>query len=269
MIKLIALLKAKQGMNREAFIERYEQRHAPLIVDLIPFFTAYRRSYPTQPMAPHHIKGTSLPDDFDVITELWYPDRAAIDDQVAALEGAIGRRVFADEEEQFERSHMIMFEADEHVTSSSGLRPRPVDRQGPPPIRATAMLRKRPGMTRDDFIAYYETNHVRLVLETIAKDSAPLFAQYTRSYPLPDSAVRIGSAGDAPELDFDVITDMWFWSDADYRAFLTRPEDPAVAAALATDELELFDRDKMQAFLTDEFFTAPETIKPVVDVRPA
>ena len=123
MIKLVALLKARPGMSRGEFIERYEAVHAPLIGSLIPFFSAYRRSYPLRAVAPEHIEPPRLPESFDVLTELWYPGQAALDAQAKAIDGGAGTAIAQDEEEQFDRARMAMFVADERVTPASSLRP--------------------------------------------------------------------------------------------------------------------------------------------------
>ena len=263
MVKLVALLKARPGMSRGEFIERYEAVHAPLIGSLIPFFSAYRRSYPLRAVAPEHIEPPRLPESFDVLTELWYPGQAALDAQAKAIDGGAGTAIAQDEEEQFDRARMAMFVADERVTPASSLRPAPAGQSGQPPIRVTGLLKMRPGLSRADFIDYYEGRHVPLALEVMVGDDIPLFAAYSRSYPVPDQTFPIGTAEAAASIDFDVITDMWFWTEEDYQAFLARPAIPAVGAALLADEMKLFDRAAMVAFLAEEFITPPSALPPL------
>lgn len=254
MKKLIALLKAKDGLDRQQFIDRYELQHAPLIGRLLPFFVEYRRAFPLKSAVPDHLETAPLPDYFDVITELWYRDAAAIDRQVEVISGEIGQLVADDEREQFDRTRMIMFEAEEHVTSVDRLRPAPAGGEGNPPIRLTGLLRKRAGMTRQEFIDYYEGRHSRLAVELLRSDGHALFARYTRSYPA--QFLPIGEGPETTSVDFDVITDMWFWGEGDYRRFLEMCADENIAASLITDETQLFDRSAVQSFLTTEFITS-------------
>ncbi|MDA1076985.1 MAG: EthD domain-containing protein [Proteobacteria bacterium] len=67
MPKLIALIKALPGMNRQAFIEHYETCHAPLVRRLLPMIGDYRRSYVTD-----HFGQPDNPLGYDVMTELWF-----------------------------------------------------------------------------------------------------------------------------------------------------------------------------------------------------
>lgn len=67
MPKLIALIKAKPHMSRQAFIDHYETSHAPLVRRLLPMIGEYRRSYVTD-----HFGQPDNPLGFDVLTELWF-----------------------------------------------------------------------------------------------------------------------------------------------------------------------------------------------------
>src|ERR1700710_2660810 len=69
MLKVLAFLCKKDGLDRQAFIEHYEHRHVPLILSLAPKPPVYKRHYPVR-------DGSSV-DDFDVVTELGFADRAA------------------------------------------------------------------------------------------------------------------------------------------------------------------------------------------------
>ena len=86
MIKNIAFLKCKPGLTRQAFIHYYETRHVPLILSIAPQICDYRRNFLVHDgaiLAP----GAAVPD-FDVVTELWYPDQAAYNAAMAALTDA-------------------------------------------------------------------------------------------------------------------------------------------------------------------------------------
>jgi uncharacterized protein (TIGR02118 family) len=115
MIKAIAFLKCKAGLSREAFIQYYETRHVPLILSIAPQICDYRRNYLLMKgaiLAP----GMSAPD-FDVVTELWYPDRAAFDMAMAAFTTRVNAdRIARDEENLFDRSRTRFFVVDEHCS---------------------------------------------------------------------------------------------------------------------------------------------------------
>jgi uncharacterized protein (TIGR02118 family) len=112
MVKTIAFLKKKAGLSREAFIEYYETRHVPLILEIAPQISEYRRNFLIEHGAI--IASGAPPLDFDVVTELCYPDREAYAAAMAAFtlpENA--QRIARDEENVFDRSRTRFFEVDE------------------------------------------------------------------------------------------------------------------------------------------------------------
>jgi len=109
MLKCIALLKRREGMSREAFIDYYETHHAPLIASLAPQILAYRRNFVE--VEGRFEFGAAI--DFDCVTELFFADRAAYDAFAArCAEPDVARRIAEDEEHVFDRaaSRMMMVE---------------------------------------------------------------------------------------------------------------------------------------------------------------
>lgn len=110
-------------------------------------------------------------------------------------------------------------------------------------IKAIALLRRKPGLSREDFIAYYETHHAPLIRSLL-----PQITEYRRNY------VDRTGAFESPvaAIDFDSVTEMRFASRADYDAFLVRAADPEVARRIAEDEENVFDRAATRMFVVDE-----------------
>jgi uncharacterized protein (TIGR02118 family) len=115
MYKSIALLKRRSDLSREAFIDYYESRHVPLIRSLLPEICGYRRNFIEDEGA--FINAGAAARDFDVITELWYPDRGAYEAAMAryALPEVAGA-IAADEENFLDRSTTRMFVVDERIS---------------------------------------------------------------------------------------------------------------------------------------------------------
>lgn len=112
MLKTIALLKCKTGMSRQDFIDYYESRHAPLIRKLLPQLVEYRRNF-IEPEGVFISPGAA-PVDFDVITEMWFQDRAAYDQAMAKVaEPEVWDTIAADEENLFDRGKTRMFVVEE------------------------------------------------------------------------------------------------------------------------------------------------------------
>ena len=68
MVKVMAFLVKKQGLETADLIEYYETHHVPLILSLAPAPTTYKRNYLVRDSP------TTGPDDFDIVTELVFPD---------------------------------------------------------------------------------------------------------------------------------------------------------------------------------------------------
>jgi hypothetical protein len=70
----MAFLSKREDLATRAFIEYYENHHVPLIRSLAPTPIGYKRNYLVRG-DEFNIEDDSI--DFDVVTELVFPDRAA------------------------------------------------------------------------------------------------------------------------------------------------------------------------------------------------
>jgi uncharacterized protein (TIGR02118 family) len=97
MHKLLLFMKRKPGMSHEAFRDYYENRHVPLCMNYMAGAERYFRRY----LEP--VEG--MPEmEFDVITELWFKDRVAIDMIIKTMKkDAMPADVIADEHNLFDR----------------------------------------------------------------------------------------------------------------------------------------------------------------------
>ena len=83
----------------------------PLILSLAPAPTTYKRNYLVRDSA------TAGPDDFDIVTELVFPDRAAYQNWVSTMYAA--RSGIADDEMNFlDRTRTRSYVVEEHVTDN-------------------------------------------------------------------------------------------------------------------------------------------------------
>lgn len=90
-------------------------------------------------------------------------------------------------------------------------------------IKFLAFLKLLPTMPREDAIAYYETNHVPLILSIM-----PGIAEYRRNFL------------ETPMDGFDVVTELWFADQSAYdRAMAAASE---AMARIAADEENFLDR---------------------------
>ncbi|WP_178128944.1 EthD domain-containing protein [Pseudomonas sp. PB120] len=111
MYKCIALLKKRADLSRDQLIDYYENNHAPLIKSLFPGIKEYRRNF-------LDLEGAFLSQtasiDFDVVTEIWFEDRAAYDVFIAEnRKPDVARRIAEDELNVFDRNATRMFVVEE------------------------------------------------------------------------------------------------------------------------------------------------------------
>lgn len=111
MFEVVALLKKKPDMPREDFIRYYEERHAPLILEVQPNIQSYSRRYVDLTDALI-FDGAGSPD-FDVITTIRFADRAAYESAMAVFtDPAVAARIAEDEENFLDRSRTRFFHVD-------------------------------------------------------------------------------------------------------------------------------------------------------------
>ena len=115
MLKILAFLTKREGLETRAFIEYYENNHVPLICDLAPTPIVYKRRY-LVPGGELAKEGGAV--DFDVVTELVFPDRTAYLAWTAQLsKPGSAEQVVADELQFLDRSRTRAYVVEEWMTS--------------------------------------------------------------------------------------------------------------------------------------------------------
>lgn len=108
-------------------------------------------------------------------------------------------------------------------------------------IKLVTLLTRRPGMSKQDFIAYYESTH-RLIGEKVLGGYA---SRYVRRFTTPADGVE--KPGDP-----DVVMEIWFKDRATYEACFAALSEPEVMQMVVEDEERLFDRPLIRGFLVEE-----------------
>lgn len=101
--KVLIFLKRRPGMSIESFRNYYEDVHAKLCTKYAVGARRYLRRYVEPLRQP--LTGANDEMDFDVITELWFDERAIFDTVLKyAARGTLPPDVLADEERLFDRT---------------------------------------------------------------------------------------------------------------------------------------------------------------------
>jgi len=116
LFKILIFLKRRPGMSTEAFRDYYERVHSKLGEKYSTGVKRYTRRY-VEPLADD-LRGQAEALDFDVITELWFEDRAIFDRVVKyAARGILPPEVIEDEERLFDRPRSRFVTVVEHESA--------------------------------------------------------------------------------------------------------------------------------------------------------
>ncbi len=236
MFKAIALIARRPDMTRDQFVEYYANNHVKLVWRVFPWTADYRRNFID---LDHAIMAPGIaPPNFDSVTEFWFDDRAGYDRMLAAhADPELDATMKADEGRFMDPTKTRFFIVDEYGATPAA------NASNAPKFKAMALMAKKPGLSTAEFIDYYENKHVPLIRSMFD------IAEYRRSYV--DLTGAILSPGVAPP-DFDVVTELWFNSRADYEAMLAGPSDPQITQRIADDEAHFLDRARNRFFIVDE-----------------
>lgn len=108
-------------------------------------------------------------------------------------------------------------------------------------VTVLSLLKRRSGMSKADFIAYYEENHRRIGERVLAGHAT----RYVRRFLTPMD-------GEDCDGDFDVVMEIDFPDAAARDAFFAEIAQPDTLAEIVADEEKLFDRNRMRMFSVEE-----------------
>ncbi len=99
-------------------------------------------------------------------------------------------------------------------------------------FKQATLLKRRPGMTVEEFRTYYETKHSK-----IAEKALTLARRYVRRYVTP--AMK-PFTNEPIELDFDVVMEIWWESKEDFETNMKQIAGSDLLQAILDDEKNLF-----------------------------
>jgi uncharacterized protein (TIGR02118 family) len=185
LIKTIALIKRRPDISREEFARHYEEVHVPLALRHFRDWKGYVRNHVVEAPAGREPA-------FDCISEFWYSDRRGLQRAVEFTTSEAAAPVRDDELAFMDKSGNAFFVATETVIAGDPGRFRADGL-----AKAIALVKRRAGVQRDEFLASYETKELPRLLAGAAVVRC--------------SQNRIETeVGGASETAFDCITEIWF-----------------------------------------------------------
>lgn len=104
-------------------------------------------------------------------------------------------------------------------------------------LKQICFFRKRPDMTMDEFMDYYENQHSQLAKKNNAKPAIPNAVRYVRRYLQPEKNPVTGTVIDS---GYDCIMEIWWNSREDFERSQAIISDPERLPMTKADELNLF-----------------------------
>jgi hypothetical protein len=124
-------------------------------------------------------------------------------------------------------------------------------------IKIMLLLRRKPGMTFEQFKAHYETTHVQLAHQYVGH----LITKYTRNYAVNYEGESLeGQNPGFAASPYDCITEVHLRDQAAWTEFQRIAADPAVQKILGADEERFLDRPSLRIFQVSEVHSPPEAL---------
>lgn len=118
------------------------------------------------------------------------------------------------------------------------------------PIKLVYLLRRKPGVSREDFQAYWRDKHGPFVAERSPQFGIRRYVQ-SHAFDNPLDAMMVQSRGTLDE-GFDGVTEIWWDSLASFMAAAGTPDGAKAAQAFVDDEANFVDFSRSIAFFTRE-----------------
>lgn len=116
-------------------------------------------------------------------------------------------------------------------------------------VKIVILIKKKPGMSREDFIDYYENNHSPLGKELVGH----LWTKYVRNYP--QSIMEYQPEAVSLDGGYDAITEIWLKDEAAMEEMARIVNIPENNRRILEDEENFQDRLHTRMMICDEYDT--------------
>jgi len=113
-------------------------------------------------------------------------------------------------------------------------------------MKIVILIKKKPGMSREDFINHYETSHAVIGKRLLGH----LWTKYVRNYP--KALMEYQPEEHSVEDSYDAVTEIWLKDEAALEEMGRIINDPANNKLILEDEEKFQDRLKTRLLIVDE-----------------
>jgi hypothetical protein len=117
-------------------------------------------------------------------------------------------------------------------------------------IKQVVFLKRRPDMTMQEFMDYYENQHSQLSKKIGAKPPLPNAQRYVRRYLTPE---KNPLTGEVIESGYDCIMEIWWNTREDFDAAMKGLGNPEHLAARMADERKVFASNSNPVCTVEEY----------------
>jgi uncharacterized protein (TIGR02118 family) len=195
MLHLHFLIKRKEGLSRKEFSDHWRNVHAPLAMQ-IPGVRRYVQNH-TMPFVsknPSH----------DGIVELWMDSREAV--KAAFNSPAYREEAYVDEPNFVDIKNVTRLQTEDHVMLEGPTISKDADL-----IKRVSFIKRKPGMSREDFSQYWLDVHGPLALQM------PGISRYVQCHVAPEVYEK-------GEPAYDGVAQIWFETMADMQYAMNSQE---------------------------------------------
>jgi EthD domain len=117
-------------------------------------------------------------------------------------------------------------------------------------IKQVVFLKRRPDMTMQEFMDYYENKHSQLSKKIGAKPPLPNAQRYVRRYLTPE---KNPLTGEVIESGYDCIMEIWWNTREDFETAMQGLANPEHLAARMADERKVFASNSNPVCTVEEY----------------
>jgi hypothetical protein len=115
-------------------------------------------------------------------------------------------------------------------------------------VKAIVLLKRKPGLTHEQFRHHYETVHAQLAHKYLGH----LFVEYRRNYPETREEDALQGVLSFLQSPYDAITELRFPNREAFEESQRIMADPVIGKIFADDEENFMDRSEFRVFTCDE-----------------